>query len=132
MSSDTDRERNRNRGSHRWCLLALGALLMLGGAGCYRVAYRTGKPPSGQVETQWTHFFLWGAVNTAEVDVTAVCEHGMSELIIRNSVGTWFASALTLGLYSPRSATIHCAAPEPPYGPPAPTTGPPGAAGGPP
>jgi hypothetical protein len=112
--------------------------------GCYRAAYRTGKPPNGQVHTQWNHFFLWGVVNTAKVDVTAVCEHGMSELIIRKSVANWFASTLTLGLYSPRIAIIHCAAeaarpapPEEPYGPPtpaappaAPATAPPVAGGG--
>jgi len=113
-------------GRHRSLLATAMVTALTLGSGCYRSAYRTALPPSGETYSQWNHFFLWGLINTAEINVAAVCPSGLSTLEIRDTPGTFLVSLLTLGLYSPLESTTHCASP-PPSGvaPPPPIVAPP-------
>lgn len=87
------------------------ALAMVIGAGCSRVTYVTGRAPNGVEHSGWSHFFLWGLVNTSEIDVTELCPHGLSKLVVRSTFGSWLAGFVTLGVYSPRTHVVYCAGP---------------------
>lgn len=91
-------------------LLVLAAVAGLTSA-CYRQVVQTGRTPSPTViDRPWTNAFLWGLVAPAPIDVSAQCRTGIATVVTQQSFVNGLASALTLGLYSPRHVTITCAA----------------------
>jgi hypothetical protein len=78
-------------------------------AGCNKVSYvNSGTMPTGQQHQQTGHFFFYGIVGTADVDVGAMCPTGVSSIQSKFTVADWFLAALTLGIYSPRTYEISC------------------------
>ncbi|GAB4560178.1 MAG: hypothetical protein Tsb0020_06620 [Haliangiales bacterium] len=96
--------------------LAIAAALSLGVAGCERVQYRSTLPPSGQVYGQWNNFFLFGLVGDALILPNTVCPQGVYGVDVYHSFGNLVLTALTIGLYSPTTAEIRCAAHGSPVG----------------
>ncbi len=96
--------------------LVIAAALSLGVAGCERVQYRSTLPPSGQVYGQWNNFFLFGLVGDALILPNAVCPQGVYGVDVYHSFGNLVLTALTIGLYSPTTAEIRCAAHGSPVG----------------
>lgn len=57
----------------------------------------------------WTHFFFWGLLGHAEVDVRGLCGTRPSQSItLQTTTESLAASVLTLGIYIPRRMTIEC------------------------
>lgn len=91
---------------HRSALLALLAAATL--AGCHTVQYQTGRPASVRKVEQTYHFFFWGLKGKPVVDLDAACPEGAAQWTNKSTVGDWFASVLTLGVWSPRTVIIEC------------------------
>lgn len=112
-----------------WLLLPL---LMMGIASCGHLRYRSSLPASGRVYQQRHNFFLAGLIGDAWIHLPSICPQGVHTLDVYHGLGDLFFSALTLGIYTPTTSRVHCAAAGPPGA--AEPSGPPGTAepGGPP
>ena len=94
--------RTLDAGWRRRLIRGLGvALLAISMLGCYRVSYRTQRPPNGVSYSKHDPFFLWGWVGHHTIDVQMTCPYGLAALDIEDSGLTWLLSVATLGLYSP-------------------------------
>jgi hypothetical protein len=88
---------------------ALGAALLLSTAGCKTVQYRTRLPAGGARSERTLHFFLFGAVGTATVDLTEACPNGVARWQNQKSFVDGLLTVVTIGIYTPRTVTIECA-----------------------
>jgi len=89
-------------------LLAVLACLAL--AACHSVRFDTGRPASPRKVERTIHFTFWGLGNQpAVVDLDAACPEGVARWSSRSTAGDWFASVLTIGIWSPRTVVIECA-----------------------
>ncbi|CAN5647670.1 hypothetical protein BH23GEM9_BH23GEM9_32830 [soil metagenome] len=86
-------------------------LLAVLGSGCYRATVDTGLTPSGQsVERPWAHSFIAGLVPPSTVETASHCPNGVARVETQLSFLNMLANAVTLGLYSPMTITVQCAA----------------------
>jgi hypothetical protein len=91
----------------------LGSLLLLLSlsiASCGHLRYRSALPPSGLVYEQRHNFFIGGLIGDASIHLPSMCPQGVHTLDVYHSLGNLFFSALTLGIYTPTTARVHCAA----------------------
>lgn len=91
--------------------------LLVSASGCYRVNVATGAPRGGGVVEQRVWTFVAGLVGT---DLDAPCLAASVET--RMEVVDWLIGGITLGLLTPRTVRIECAA----VAAPAVVSGPPG------
>ena len=84
-------------------LLALA--LSLPFSGCYRVAVRTGLPPSDDVRSQTAHTFVWGLGGAA---LKAPCKPAIVEEY--RNFWSLLATAVSVGLWTPITVRTTCAA----------------------
>jgi hypothetical protein len=84
------------------------ALLALGLAGCQTIKYQTGRPAAPTYVEQDIHFFLWGLVGKPVVDLDPAGPHGVADWRSAAKGGNYLLDVLTLGIYNPRTVTIHC------------------------
>lgn len=89
--------------------VALAAAAALALAGCQTVQYRTGRPASARHVEQKHHFFFWGLKGKAVVDLETACPEGVARFSNQATAGDWFASVVTLGIWSPRTVVVECA-----------------------
>ena len=86
------------------------ALLALG-SGCKTVTYSTGLP-LGKVEQKRTApFYFFGLAGLAIVDLDEACPQGVARWQNSKAPDDTFLSIVTLGIYTPRTVRIWCAAP---------------------
>jgi len=79
----------------------------LASAGLSLVSCATPQPP---VRTVWLPAYAFGMVGGGELDVRDACASGRAtELSVGSSVGTLVVGVATLGVYTPREATVRCA-----------------------
>lgn len=78
---------------------------------CYHVTTHTGRPPSGQVITKKAHMFIIGLVGH---ESTTPCTPATIET--QQGVVDWLLAGITMGIYTPYSLTVTCAADAPPMG----------------
>ena len=91
--------------------LAAAAAAMLTSTACYRAVVETGRPAGTTVvQKPWVNTFIWGLVAAQPIDVSAQCPGGLARVETQMSVPNALATIVTLGLYTPRTATITCAA----------------------
>ncbi len=94
---------------HRVLLLPVAALLVL--AACYHATIDTGLPPSPQtVEKPWASGWLFGLVAPKPVETMAQCPSGVSKVETQLSFVNMLVGQLTLGIYTPMSIKVTCAA----------------------
>jgi hypothetical protein len=86
---------------------ALIAVLLL--SACNHAYFVTDSAP-GETFVENNPFFLWGLVGENTVDTRQMCPHGVAEVHTYETVIDGLASGFTLGLYSPRTIEITCAA----------------------
>lgn len=91
-------------------LLGASFLVLVGNTACYHLTYSTTKPRSGVTQTGTNHFFLWGLAGHSEVHLAEKCPNGVSKLTAWQSFGDGFLKVITLGIYTPRSYEVWCAA----------------------
>ncbi len=86
-------------------------------SGCYSVRYTSGALQAAGAEKShvyktWSHSIFWGLVPTDKVDLDAVC--GEAEVLgTRSFMGPFgfFATAISLGFWTPQRVRVTCADP---------------------
>ncbi len=90
------------------CLLAAGALAL--SAGCMNVTYvAKSRMPSAVVHEQKLTFFIGGLVGEADVQAGQLCPGGVARVHNKLTFVDGLLTAITLGIYAPRTAEITCA-----------------------
>lgn len=93
----------------RAALVATLVVASLGGTGCMKNTYMTGKAMGGGVYTQKASFFLWGLVGEKTVDLNQVCPGGAAWFQNRRTFGDGLVGCITCGLYQPVTLEVRCA-----------------------
>jgi hypothetical protein len=89
--------------------LTLAAICLLA-SGCFRQVVQTGRTPGSTVISKpWTATWIFGLVPATPIDVSAQCPSGIATVTTEMSVPNWLASAITFGIYAPRTVTVVCA-----------------------
>ena len=89
--------------------LALGAAFT--STACYHAIVETGRPTGTTViQKPWVNTFIFGLVAAQPIDVTAQCPSGVARVETQETFVNGLVGVLTLGIYTPQSATITCAA----------------------
>lgn len=79
--------------------------------GCYHQVVDTGLSPGAQkVEKPWTATWIFGIVPATPIDVRSTCRSGVAFVDTQMTFANGLVSALTLGIFTPRSVVITCAA----------------------
>jgi hypothetical protein len=101
-------------------LPALLALSLLSSA-CYTTSVRSGAAPGRTpvgYDDHWHHGFLWGiAEASGPYDIDQICPEGWAEVKTETTFLTGLVEVLALGIYSPQSVTLVCAAGPAPIAP---------------
>jgi hypothetical protein len=89
-------------------VVVMAALL----AGCieYHEYKDTLRVPSGVVAEYTGHFFLFGVIGNADLNVYEQCPNGVYRIISKKTGVDTLISVFTLGMYMPRSYRVDCAA----------------------
>jgi hypothetical protein len=87
----------------------LAVVAVLASTACH-ASFRDARYPAGEEKTKWAHFYVFGVVGHAEIDVRDHCPSGYArEVYLSSDILTVGATILTLGIYVPRKVTITCA-----------------------
>lgn len=87
-------------------------------AACFHATIETGLEPGTQkIEKPWAHGFVYGLVPPATVETAAKCPTGVAKVETQQSFVNMLANFLTVGLYTPQSITVTCAARKTATGP---------------
>jgi hypothetical protein len=89
--------------------LALGCTIVT--AGCYHQVIHSGRPAGSTViERPWTSTWIFGLVRAEEINTVAECPTGVATVESQRSFANGLVGLLTLGIYTPVSVRITCAA----------------------
>jgi hypothetical protein len=96
-------------------LAAVVLVAALGTTGCFRHVYSYPAAPEPRASTwQWHHHLLWGLVNVApSVHLERICPQGVAHIENWMGPGQAILSYLTLGIYTPTTVRVYCAAVPP-------------------
>lgn len=84
---------------------------LLGLAACYHAVIDTGLPPSPTViDKPWASGWIYGLVAPSPVETMAKCPSGVSKVETQLSFVNQLVNFLTLGIYTPMSIKVTCAA----------------------
>lgn len=93
---------------HSTPICVLAALIL---TGCYHQVVRTGATPGNVVvERPWTATFLFGLVPARAINTAAQCPTGVAVIETQQTFVNGLVGALTLGIYTPQTVRITCAA----------------------
>lgn len=88
-------------------------LLMLGITACYHATIDTGLTPNGQtISKAWASGWIYGLVPPSTVETMAKCPTGVAKVETQLSFANQLVNFLTVGIYSPMTIQVHCAAPK--------------------
>lgn len=80
-------------------------------AACYHAVVETGRPAGTTVvQKSWVNTFVFGLVPASDIDVSARCPGGVARVETQQTFVNGLVGLITLGIYTPQSATITCAA----------------------
>lgn len=101
---------NLNVHSMRYAtLLLLTAVFLL--SGCYHATVVTGLQPSAEViEKNFAPSWIYGLVPPPTVETMQQCENGVAKVETELSFVNQLVGALTLGIYTPMTIKVTCAA----------------------
>ncbi len=87
------------------------ALALTATTACFHAVVETGRPAGTTiVQKPWVNTFVFGLVGAKPIDVTAQCPGGVARVETQQTFLNGLIGGLTLGIYTPQSATITCAA----------------------
>lgn len=96
---------------HRKLSSIVAALALVGSTACYHAVVETGRAAgSTVVQKPWVSTFIFGLVEAKEINVASECPNGVAKVETQMSFVNGLATAVTFGLYTPRTVTITCAA----------------------
>lgn len=88
--------------------VAIAAAVLL--SGCYHQVVATGlSAGTGRVDRPWTSTWIFGLVEAKPIDVRSLCPSGVAFVESKFTVGNWFGSLITLGIWTPRNVSVTCA-----------------------
>ena len=91
--------------------LANVGLMLTAPAACYHAVVETGRPAGTTVVPKpWVNTFVYGLVAAPEIDVTRQCPGGVARVETQQSFLNSVVAIVTLGIYTPQTATVTCAA----------------------
>ncbi len=94
-----------------WFRPASLAIVTLFVTGCYHQVVRTGAPAGDVViEEPWTATYLLGLVPATSINTATRCPNGVAVIVTEQTFLNGFVGVITLGIYTPQSVTITCAA----------------------
>jgi hypothetical protein len=80
-------------------------------AGCYHAVVDTGRPADTKVvDKPWVSTFVFGLVPAQVINVAAECPRGIAKVETQQTFVNGLVGVVTLGIYTPQSARITCAA----------------------
>jgi len=89
----------------------LPLLGFLAAVGCYHATINTATSPGTKViDKPWTASWLFGLVPPATVNAAAECGTGVARVETQHSFLNYLVGGLTLGIYTPISIKVTCAA----------------------
>ena len=87
------------------------SLALTTSAACFHAIVDTGRTAGTTViQKPWVNTFVFGLVPAAEIDVTRQCPGGVARVETQQSFLNGLVGVITLGIYTPQTATITCAA----------------------
>ncbi len=91
------------------CIIILFGLSL---SGCFRNTVTSGRPPDRVAfEERWHHGYLLGAVESSgPYDLQRLCPEGWSLLSTETDPLQTLIMVVTVGIYTPQSVTVVCAA----------------------
>jgi hypothetical protein len=93
----------------RWLQTLAPAVLL---TACFHQVVQTGRTPGPTVvEKQWVNTFIFGLVAAQPIDVRQQCPNGVATIETQESFANGLVGVLTLGIYTPQSVKVTCAAP---------------------
>ena len=88
-----------------------GLVCLLVTAGCHHATIETGASPSTETfEKAWASGWIYGLVPPSTVSTAQKCTNGVARVETQLSFANQLVSFLTLGIYSPMSIKVTCAA----------------------
>jgi hypothetical protein len=85
--------------------------MLLVATGCFHQVVRTGAPPGAVViERPWTATYLFGLVPANAINTAAQCPNGVAIVATQQTFMNGLVGVLTIGIYTPQTVTITCAA----------------------
>jgi hypothetical protein len=91
--------------------LPLLAALLASTTACYHATIETGRPASSQqISKPWANSFIAGLVPPATIETASQCPNGVARVETQLSFLNQVVSAVTLGIYTPMTITVTCAA----------------------
>lgn len=89
--------------------IAVAAIVAL--TGCYHATIETGRPPSPEViEEPFASAWVYGLVPPKTVEAASECANGVSRVETQLSFVNQLVGFLTLGIYTPMTILVTCAA----------------------
>ena len=90
------------------CVAALGLFCS---TACYHAIVETGRPAGTTVVSKpWVATWILGLVPAQEISVAAECPNGIARVETQQRFVNGLVALLTIGIYTPQTATITCAA----------------------
>jgi hypothetical protein len=79
-------------------------------AACHSLEFEVAGAPRGDVVTERNDFFVFGMFPQREIHGRSLCPRGVAAIHEETTALDGVYTALTLGLWSPRTSTITCRA----------------------
>src|SRR5690606_24645778 len=80
-------------------------------AGCYHQVVHTGATAGPRIiEHPWTATYLFGLIPAAEISTVAQCPNGVAVIETQQTFLNGLVGVVTLGIYTPQTVRITCAA----------------------
>ncbi len=96
----------RSRGILRTALTA--AVATLAASGCYSATFADARFQPDETHDVWLHGYVYGLVGSTAVDTRFSCRGEATGVGFHESAATFALTFVTLGIYTPRMATITC------------------------
>jgi hypothetical protein len=99
------------RFGRRAARVALLVVVSLMASGCfYSVTAVRSTVPRGRTESAWRNTWVFGLLGRAELDARELCDGDVAALRVDSTLLTLGATALTLGVWTPRRVSVTCGA----------------------
>ena len=92
-------------------LILLASLVAAPGCATYQVRTPDSDPLEKTYQSEAPQAFFWGLVLSPQV-VTADCDSGLNDVVLKRNFLHDLASVLTLGIWMPTAVEFRCRAPQ--------------------
>ena len=102
--------RNQKRSKNRLYLVILILFFVSLQTGCYHYHVTAPKPdPATEYESRTVHSYLWGLIQSDNVEASDCLSNALDEVHITNNFGYSVVTVVTLGIWAPLDVQWRCA-----------------------